>query len=506
MRRPASLHPAFADLIMPPSTIDRPDAGKLAARSTYLAPVCATLDALIEHGTDRYGIVHSPIWMSILDAETLESPRHPLALDEDIRVQRRGRRAPGGSNLFLDQAMIRAARRLGEMTGQLHYAEAARHYAGYYLQHFVDSQTGLIEWGPHNFVNAFDDAVTFLEGHYHEIHAWMPSWDFLHECNPRAVEREIEQIWEWHFNPKTAQFGRHPEHGAGCSFAMSGGEFAAAFAFLYKKTGEPIWLERALRTARVHWAARNQTTNLIPNQAEWEDRFDVYTTDTSISGLWCGRLLAAASWTRNEELLELAVTELKAFLRFQWTGTTRPWGQLNLNGTPVPGPRVAIPSGVSPAQVPYECWAPRGELDLWPAYMLGYEFPQETALAYVHAFNLTGDAAMKEGACRWAELYATEEKPLRARGGTYAQHYGMIISFFSELAIATGERSHLRTAENFARQAIERLFYGKIFRGHPNKPYYEAADGVGFLCYGLLQLQEALNGTLSTTDPLRWNV
>ncbi len=481
--------------------------GKATDCSPWLAPVGATLDVIIRHGTDRYGIVHSPIWMSVLDAETLEAPRHPLPLDEDIRVQRRGRRAPGGSNLFLDQAMFRAAQRFGELTGRPRYEEAVRRYATYYLGHFVDPQTGLIEWGPHNFVDAFEDAVEFLEGHYHEIHAWMPYWSFLHSCNAHVVEREIEQIWQWHFNPATAQFGRHPERGTGCSFAMTGGEFIAAFAFAHKLTGDSKWLTRALRTARVHWAVRNAATNLIPNQAEWEDRFDACTTDTSISGLWCGRLLTAASLTGSEELLELAMTEMKAFLHFQWGGgVTRPWGQLNLDGSPVRGPRVPVPPDLPPGAVPYACWAPRGELDLWPAYVLGYEFPQETAMAYVQAFSLTGDPSMRDGACRWAELYAGEEEPLRARGGTYAQHYGMIISFFAEMADATGDRSYLTVAENYAQQAIELLFNGKIFRGHPAKPYYEAADGVGFLCYGLIQLQEALEGRLSRSDPLRRNV
>jgi hypothetical protein len=39
------------------------------------------------------------------------------------------------------------------------------------------------------------------------------------------------------------------------------------------------------------------------------------------------------------------------------------------------------------------------------------------------------------------------------------------------------------------------LFTGRIFRGHPSKPYYEAKDGVGFLCYGLLHLYDALSQT-----------
>jgi hypothetical protein len=286
---------------------------------------------------------------------------------------------------------------------------------------------------------------------------------------------------------------------------MTGGEFVAAFAFLHKVTGAREWIDRAVRAANVHWAVRDKSTNLIPNQAEWEDRFDAYTTDTSITGLWCGRLLTAASLSGNEELLTLAVSELRAFLRHQWHGTLRPWGQLNLDGTPMAGPRVPVPPGLSPGEVPYACWAPRGELDLWPAYMLGYEFPQETALAYVQAYRMTGDGDMLEGANRWAGLYADEEQLLRARGGTYAQHYGMLISFYCELAAATGKKSHLRIAEAYARQAVGLLFNGKIFRGHPAKPYYEAADGVGFLCHGLVQLQDALDGVAFPTDPLQRN-
>lgn len=476
-------------------------------KKSYLEPVRATLDALMDYGTDRYGIVHSPIWMSILDAETLDSPRHPLPLDEDVRVQRRGRRAPGGSNLFLDQSMLRAARLLGVLTQDESYEEAARSYASYYLKHFTDSQTGLIEWGPHNFVNAYDDAVQYLEGHYHEIHAWMPFWPFLHASDAAATEREIEQIWHWHFDHQTAQFGRHPERGAGCSFAMTGGEFIAAFAYLYWETGRPELLERALRAARVHWNARNRESNLAPNQAEPEEwdltRFDAITTDTSISGLWCSRLLAASALTNNSELREMAVAELTAFLKYQWAGVERPWGQLNLNGSPVRGPRAPIPEGVPNHRIPYECWAPRGELDLWPAYMLGYEYPQETALTYVFAHRVTREPQMLEGALRWARVYSGEIEKLKERGGTYAQHYGMIVSFFVELANETGDQTHLSTAKRYADQAIELLFNGKILRGHPAKPYYEAADGVGFLCYGLLQLQAAAPPSL---NPFDWNL
>ncbi len=331
----------------------------------------------------------------------------------------------------------------------------------------------------------------------------MPPWPLLHRADLAAVEREIGQIWEWHVDHDTGQCGRHPDRGGGCSFAMTAGEFVAAFAFLHRATGRPEPLERALRVARVHWQARDRATDLIPNQAEMEGaafkgRFDCHTTDTSISGLWCSRLLVAAQLTGNDELRDMAVAELKAFMRHQWQGATRPWRQLNLDGTPVPGPR---------ATEGYERSAPRGELDLWPAYWAGYEYPQETALAYVWSHRLTGDPELLGGAQRWARAFAADLDRLRAAGGTYAQHYGTVISFFIELHRESGDRADLDTARAFADQALDLLHARRLFRGHSAKPYYEAVDGVGFLCYGLLQLVEELRGLATDRlDPFTLNL
>ncbi len=40
------------------------------------------------------------------------------------------------------------------------------------------------------------------------------------------------------------------------------------------------------------------------------------------------------------------------------------------------------------------------------------------------------------------------------------------------------------------RSSIARRDRKGLFRGHPAKPYYEAMDGVGYLLYALLQLDQ----------------
>ena len=74
--------------------------------------------------------------------------------------------------------------------------------------------------------------------------------------------------------------------------------------------------------------------------------------------------------------------------------------------------------------------------------------------------------------------------------GTYADKYGRTISLFSHLYVVTGSDKYLDLAHQYALMAIEKLFVNGMFKGHPAKPYYEAMDGVGYLLYALLLLDE----------------
>ncbi|HSW45035.1 MAG TPA: hypothetical protein VLM89_05645 [Phycisphaerae bacterium] len=58
----------------------------------------------------------------------------------------------------------------------------------------------------------------------------------------------------------------------------------------------------------------------------------------------------------------------------------------------------------------------------------------------------------------------------------------------------TGGWEYLDFAREVADEAVSRLYYRGLFRGHPGKPYYEAVDGVGYLLVGLLQLDRVTRG------------
>jgi len=462
----------------------------------YREYVRRCIETLMEHGTDRYGETHAPILVSILDVSSRECPRDPAALDEAWRVTRRERRNPAGSNLLTDQPLLRTMFLLSRVTGRQEYATFAREYAGWVMEHLVDEK-GLFWWGWHRHYDVFADEMTGHAGNHHEIHAIHSIlWGELWEIDAEAVRAEIEAIWNWHvIDRETGEINRHADGQRGCDFSMSAGAFLEAFAFLYERTEEPVWLERAKLLAEYYWERRHQKTNLFPERPNaGADRFDGGSFVTSITGCYVHSLLRAHERTGEPLFLEHAVAILNAYGRLGWdVETQRFWGALRLDGTPIRGPRLT--EG-------YAMYEPRGPLDLWEPYAAGYQYAVYTAQAYAHAYDLTRDAQLLEVALRFADWieasppargchaeswyagYALEYAPR----GTHAGKYGRAISFLVHLYASTGEERYLGQARELADQAIAKLWHDDLFRGHPAKPYYEAMDGVGYLLYALLTL------------------
>ncbi len=470
-------------------------------RRPYREYVRACVDLLIEHGTDRYGKVRSPLLMNILDVRTRECPQNPPVLDEPWRVTRRGRRGPAGGNLYADQATLRAMIALGQIAEDRRYAEFAHKCMDYTMRKLVDER-GLFWWGWHRHYDAYQDEMTGHNGNWHEIHVQQAIWPQLWKVNRAAVTREIEAVWQWHVIDKNSgEVNRHADGQRGCDFAMSAGEILNSFAFLYSQTRDPKWLDRARRVAQYHWAARHPKTQLIPNRPNaGRERFDGSHFDTSITALYAHSLLAAWQLTGESVFRDQAVTYLKAYGKYGYDEKAgRFWGSLKLDGTPDPGPRVV--EG-------YAQYEPRGHIDLWQPYVGGYEMPIATAQCYAWAFLITRDPELLATTKRWADCIRREfpqrtcetqswyrqYAALWAPHGTYAGLYGQTISFFLCLHEATRQPEYLQSARAVAREAVSRLYYKGLFRGHPGKPYYEAIDGVGNLLYALLQLDQVLAG------------
>ncbi len=484
--------------------------------SSYTEHVQECVDLLLAHGTDRYGAVHAPILVSILDVETRTCPDIPETLDEYFRVTRRDRRSPAGSNLLTDQPTLRAMYVLSEITGNGDYAAFADRYANYVMKNLVDEQ-GFFWWGWHRHYDVFTDS---MKGHNpdqakwgasvipHEIHAMNGIvWDRLWATDKGAVSKEIEAIWKWHIiNKKTGEPNRHGDGNKGCDFTMSGGAFIEAFAFMYSKTKDQRWLDHAKLVANYYWERKDPQTNLLPERPNaGKTRFDGGSFVTSITGLYCHSLLKAYEITKETSFRDQAVAYLGAYAKLGYDKKTgKFWGALQMNGTPIPGPRIFTDNIDSAAN--YAAVEPRGHLDLWEPYVAGYQYAIYTAQTYAYAYQLTKDPEMLTAAKRFAAWISktppgtieTEDTWYKdysegpGRKGTYAGKYGRTISFLLHLHILTGESQYLDEARKFANESIEKLYHKGLFRGHPAKPYYEAMDGVGNLLYALLELDQVL--------------
>jgi hypothetical protein len=274
-----------------------------------------------------------------------------------------------------------------------------------------------------------------------------------------------------------------------------------AFAFFHSKTRDPKWLDRAKLVADYYWNARHPETNLVANRPNaGQERFDGSHFDTSITGFLCRGLLGASELSGEASFRDQAVAYLKAYDKPGYDAEAkRFWGSLKLDGTPVPGPRVV--GG-------YEQYEPRGHLDMWEPYVAGYENPIYTAQVYAYAYELTRDEDLLAAASRWAGCirrvfpprsceenswygpYANEWAP----HGTYAGLYGRTISFLLHMQQLTGEAEYQEFAREVAKEAVSKLYYQGLLRGHPCKPYYESVDGVGYLLYALVQLDQVKEG------------
>jgi len=475
----------------------------------YAPYVERCVNVLMKHGTDTYGEVHAPLLVSILDVETRTCPEVPEKLDESFRVTRRDRRNPAGSNLLSDQPTLKAMYALSDITGNGDFADFADRYAGYVMKNLVDQQ-GFFWWGWHRHYDVFKDSK---EGHNpnrakwgenvlpHEIHAINSiAWDRLWAVDRAAVTEEIEAIWRWHvINKESGEINRHGDGNKGCDFTMSAGAFIEAFAFMYSQTKDQQWLDRAKLIADYYWKRTYPETNLLPERPNaGRGRFDGGSFVTANTGLYCHSLLKAYEITREASFRDRAVAYLKAYAKLGYDEKTgKFWGALKMDGTPIPGPRV---------KGGYAQYEPRGHLDLWEPYAAGYQYAIYTAQAYAYAYELAGEpvflttaerfaawikktpAGTPEAANTWYDDYS---KGLGQKG-TYAGKYGRTISFLLHLYVVTGECRYLDDARSLADTAIEKLYHKELFRGHPAKPYYEAMDGVGYLLYALLALDQVL--------------
>lgn len=485
------------------------------AKLTWREYVRNCLDQLIEHDRDVYGKVHTPLFMAVLDADTLRSPSKPMPLDYKVRLEERlHRRGERGSNLWYDQRLLRALYRMSELEGEDKYKQAADDYASYFLANChkreienTEYDNGMLAWGTHVYWDCYKDCPGGDKNGSgpHEILVFRAEWEPMYRLDPAEVEREVAGIWEHHVVDKTTGlFNRHDNGKKGCDFAFTGGPFMEAHAFMYKATGDPKYLARARTIAGWHWENRNRETNLTADSPGLNERFDGKHTLTTVCGVHALHLLNSYRLTGDKFFYDAATTYIKAYDRYAWDEANQTyWAMLLLHGMPVP--EQSKGKG-------YDAYAPYGHIQPWRDLLYSYEFALAAGQAAIDAYELSvangePDQELLKIAKRWGGVMEQSLPPqighrwisefeeavpeMKESPGVYAEDYGRAISLFLHLYRATDDKRYLTLAENMAEEAVLKLYHNHLFVGHPAKPYYETTDGVGLLLVALLELDAA---------------
>lgn len=456
----------------------------------YLHYARSFLDTMIREGTDRYGRVHSPMFVSLLD---MESHRNPEDVPGNIPGQRLGDRAIRGGNLFHDIMLLQAADTLTELTGETRYRQAATAYLKFFLDH-CRQPTGLFAWGEHAHWDFYREAP----GHtIHEFLGGIPAafWERLWQLSPEAVQGEADGLLNHVVDLERFAFNRHadirkplplprPPARGYLDFPRHGGFYLHLWTYLYRKTGEGKYLNWSQKMIDKHWQEKHAVSGLPPGCPARDQRSASSETmlSFSVSVLEAARFLPQGPARVHYE------TTAKSFLDSILRLPHRPHeGQFLSDWTLGCPPEQAAGSWSKPFEYGY-----------------GGGFTADNGALLAAVSRLTGDPRALRLAEGYAAFYAAHDPPPPTEI-VRAHVYAAILGLFNDLYEQTGKPVYLQQAERYARLAIERLFHRGLFRGATGINHYEGDMMVGNLVYNLVWLHSLKEKTKIKVEPNWFN-
>ena len=429
----------------------------------YLGYVREWFETMAEHGTDRYGEVHSPMFCSILD---IESRTHPNMELPTVHGQRIGDRATYGGNLQHDQMAIMAAHQVSAITGDDSYRQIARDYLQFFLDNCTDTPTGLWPWGEH----AYWDFYAERPGRntHHLLCAPLEFWELAYELNSEATIGQADGVINHVHDLETFVYNRHaditrvlpdprPEEllSGTLDFANSGSRFVRLWAFAYSKTGDEKYLE---------WC------NNLLDHLEWS-RIDGDGPLPALSNRSYRPLPDRPSWG-NTMLVGVSLLEYAPLL-----GDTETAERFRTLGED-------FISLVAEQDLP----DPDRE-----AHFHGGRGMGGGKAHWGHVYRVTGNEFFLDAARNMAMPYLNlEEIPEETWANMKAQSFGVPIDLMMDMYEFEGDQMWLDAAERYAQLAIETLYWNGLFRAAPDLFYQDSHTGTATIIYALVRVHAAV--------------
>jgi hypothetical protein len=431
------------------------------AKRGYSYYVRSFLDTMLRAGTDIYGTVKSPMFVSIL---MLDTKRHPESIIPSMPGQRMGDRAMFGGNLQHDLPLLLAMGHYSKLVGKRIYGEVATAYLRFFMENCTKTPTGLWPWGEHGHWDFFKETW----GHTTHEYLGAPPLELLEAAatlNPQAIVGEADGMLNHIHDFTTYQFNRHADIVTpqtdesraalkGLDFPRHGAMFARHWAFAYAQTQDPKYLEYVEGMLK-HFELVRQKDGTVPILSELSDRSALgpapgANLSVGVSLMEAAPLLGETETGKHCQKLARELLETVAAM---------------------------------PVKLPKEA-----TFDI--AYG-GGSFDGVTPLMRVGAFRMTGDQRHLEGAQAFADMYAGVEK-MPTEGHIRAEAYGLLVNLYLDLAELDGDPDWIAAAEKYARFGIEDLYVDGLLRGASNLGYYDSELYVSTFVYGLVRLEARL--------------
>ena len=243
----------------------------------YLQVVSEYADAMLEHGQDRYGEVHTPLFAAVLDRKTLALPEgNNLQKIKNLDFSEWGVRSHDrildGANTMRHQNLYQTLYALTDITGDATYAEQADKAIAWLFQNTQSEKTGLIAWGDHAGWSFYDNSPTGLD--IHEFSRPWILWNRTFELVPDQSERFAYGLWDHQIgDQESGAFSRHAklsEHGPGTGheFPRHAGFFIDTWTEAYGRSGDSVFIHAITTLLDFYDRHASEVTGAIPAEVD----------------------------------------------------------------------------------------------------------------------------------------------------------------------------------------------------------------------------------------------
>jgi hypothetical protein len=488
-------------------------------KQNYLFYVRKFADTLLEHGTDRYGPKHLPMWAGVIDTRDYSVPK---GTKEEAERTKGGdgyfdvfdRRAVGGANIYHDVETIKVFEILSMVTDDPKYVKAADDYIDAFLHNTQNEHTGLLGWGEHMYYDFYKDEVTVggmdpAEPDYtHEFLPKKPIWEKLWKVSPERTARAIEGL-KFHFdgpNTQTFIFNRHAnwlkinktilgfpgleqyQYDWKAPFIGHASLFSYSFMFLHTKTKDPQWLRWSEGVGNLHWTYRNKTTNLT----SWDlTSYGVPHPQFGQTAHFAYRLYQAYELKPTEkEMRNHALTFFRAAEKYAWQAKDKFYvNELNIDGSPVTVDDARF------NRVPLFRGDQTKQLRVKP------EFQANIGRIAAYLYRREKDPHFLLVSTRMIDIMERDPLKKKFQANAAANRIHLLMDVYD----VTKDRKLLTLATKYADVGITGLWRNGLFARSTDDPFYESLGGVGNFVAGLLRLHLAQTSRTARGGAIDWS-